>query len=115
MAAVTSVLGSVAKVSDFVSGTNVVVYNRPWKSRDRIKPFIIAKGVITERPIDGKQFVLGNAEVTANLTASRKEVKIQQLISIEAIIPTINKYYRAETKIQEIFDLRYCFCCKPIC
>jgi len=94
-----------------VAGTNVVVYNRPWKGKDKEKPFIIAKGVISERPIDGKRYVCGEDEVTANLTASRKEVIIHQLISEDVYIPKIKNYYPEGTKFSDKFNLLYCFNC----
>jgi hypothetical protein len=75
------------------------------------KTFIIAKGVITGRPIDGKRYVSGENDVTANLTSSRKEVRIHQLISADLIIPKIKNYYPEGTKFSDKFDLRYCFDC----
>lgn len=110
-AAPTPHVAAPSSVTAFIPGTDIVVYNRPCKSKGKIRPFIIAKGVITQRPIDGKQFVIGSSQFSANLTASRKEVRIHQLISRDAIIPSINKYYPAETKFEDIFDLRYCFDC----
>jgi len=98
-------------VSEFVAGTNVVVYNRPWKGKNKVKPFIIAKGVISGRPIDGKRYVSGENDVSANLTSSRKEVNIKQLISADIIIPKIKNYYPEGTKFSDKFDLRYCFDC----
>ena len=90
-------------VTAFVPGTKVSFFNTPVRSTKKPLPVELGRGVITDRSIDNKPYLLG---MSANLTKSRKEVLVKHLYDVDSSIPVIANYYAANnSKFATHFDL----------